>query len=93
LGDTIARSGNVGIRAGVSGRGGTVVLSGLHERWDLHSVQVIGLGSLRFVGYVAVTGALLVTYATLALAPLFVLFGTWDRYRRRAEADRAVAAR
>jgi hypothetical protein len=54
---------------------------------------VIGLGSLRFVGYVAVTGALLVTYATLALAPLFVLFGTWDRYRRRAEADRAVAAR
>jgi hypothetical protein len=81
----------VGIRAG--DRGGAVVVSGLHIRWDLHAVQVIALGSLGFVGSVAVMGEVLVTHATLALAPLVVLFGSWDRYRRGAEAGRAVAAR
>jgi hypothetical protein len=84
----------VGIRAGVSDRGGAVVVSRLHERFgDLHAVQVIALGSLGYVGCVAVTAEVPVTHATLTLAPLFVLLGTWDRYRRRAGADRAVAAR
>jgi hypothetical protein len=84
----------VDIRAG--DRGGAAVVSGFHIRWDLHAVQVIALGSPGYVGSVVVTGEVPVTHTTLALAPLFVLFvlfGPWDRYRRRAEAGRAVVAR
>jgi hypothetical protein len=55
-------------------------------------LPTIALGFLRYVGHVAVTGEAPFSHPTL-LGPLFILWGTRDRYRWAADPESAGAVR